>query len=199
MSNCRAHAGALIAVPEFLLLSGIHHCLLPVFCFTFPAPIRAESDPRILTNAETGAEAPTALNGSRAIPIIAATPRLEHTTIQRGAPRSSLSLDQSAQKALLTAMLHARGIHRDPRDGSIRLHPLARARAAPPTNQRAREPEPRARHSSPPWGAHSPSGAGFQRVKCFSICWSTWLKQRPITVSDRMPTYMFGIWKLYCA
>ena len=46
--------------------------------------------------------------------------------------------------------------------------------------------------------AHSPRAAEFQRVRRFSMWDSTWLNATPSSMIVMMPTYISGIWKLYC-
>jgi hypothetical protein len=155
-----------------------------------------ELDASILADAEPRAEAPAALGPASAVPVVAATSRLQHAAIARRPGAAAPGLERTAHHSLPTAPVHAGCVDGHTGDGAIGLRRRVRAPSARP-NGDAREPEPRARRASPPSAAHSPSGAGFQRVKCFSSSWSTWLKQRPMMVSDRIPTYMFGIWKLY--
>jgi hypothetical protein len=150
--------------PGWVPRATLAHCNPLPPSFKMPLARRASgSDPRVLADPQARAEAPAMLDGTRAVPFVPATARLEHAALERFA---GVVPPMATIEPLVAAPLSAHCIDRHPRDRAVRLGRLSLS--ARTTEQQRDEPA----RATPPRATsnHSPSGAAFQRVKCFSIC-----------------------------
>src|SRR5687768_5329735 len=79
------------------------------------------SESSVLTDPEASAETPAALDRAGAVPVVAATPRLEDAAIARRLGTRASPLERAAHHPLPAATLHAGRIDRHAGDGAIGL------------------------------------------------------------------------------